>query len=69
MFFTDATYQKVHKSADTEVNKLSFYSPYNRHIVKLMTVCTILPKVKMTLKELYTLGTTLSKMMNWTPLA
>ena len=45
MFFTDATYQKLQKSSDTEINKQSYYAPYNRHIVKLMTVCTILPKV------------------------
>ena len=45
--YSDATYQKAHKSRDTEINKALFYSPYGRHIVKLMTICTAEPKEKM----------------------
>lgn len=42
---SDATYQLTEKSSDAEINKLLFYAPYAKPIIKLMLFVSSQPKV------------------------
>ena len=42
---TDGTYGHCKKPQDSELNKLLFYAPYNKHIIKIMTLTTAQPKI------------------------
>ena len=41
----DGTYQRTEKSSDAELNKLLFYAPYGKHIIKLLLFVSSQPKV------------------------
>ena len=42
----DGTYQLTEKSSDAELNKLLFYAPYGKPIIKLMLFVSSQPKVR-----------------------
>lgn len=48
VIMADATYQRTEKSSDPDLNKLLFYAPYAKHIIKLLLFVSSQPKVVFT---------------------